>query len=69
MRLSVVRIGNSTWIRIPKSLLDRCHITGTVDLKVEGDRIVLAPVKSQPRQGWAAAAERMHEAGDDMLVE
>jgi len=68
MRLNVVRIGNSKGIRIPKPLLDQCHITGTVDLKIEGQRIVLTPVKSQPRQGWAAAAERMHEAGDDELM-
>ncbi len=68
MRLNVVRIGNSKGIRIPKPLLDQCHITGTVDLKIEGERIVLSPVKSQPRQGWTAAAERMHEAGDDALM-
>ena len=68
MRLSVVRIGNSKGIRIPKPLLDQCHISGAVDLKVEGKRIVLTPVKSKPRQGWAAAAELMHQAGDDELL-
>jgi len=68
MKLSVVRIGNSKGIRIPKPVLDQCHITEAVDLKIEGKRIVLTPAKSTPRQGWAAAAERMHEAGDDELL-
>jgi antitoxin MazE len=68
MKLSVVRIGNSKGIRIPKPLLDQCQITEAVDLKIEGKRIVLTPVKSKPRQGWAAEAVRMHEAGDDALL-
>jgi antitoxin MazE len=68
MKLSVVRIGNSRGIRIPKPLLDQCHITEAVELKIEGKRIVLTPLKSKPRQGWAAAADRMHEAGDDELL-
>jgi antitoxin MazE len=68
MKLSVVRIGNSRGIRIPKPLLDQCHITEAVDLKIEGRRIVLTPVQSKPRQGWAAAADRMHEVGDDELL-
>ena len=68
MKLSVVRIGNSKGIRIPKPVLDQCGVTDTVDVKIEGNRIVLTPVPSKPRQGWAAAAKRMHEAGDDELL-
>ena len=68
MKLSVVRIGNSRGIRIPKPLLDQCRVTQAVDLKIEGKRVVLTPVKSKPRQGWAAEADRMHEAGDDGLL-
>jgi antitoxin MazE len=68
MKLSVVRIGNSRGIRIPKPLLDQCHITEAVDLKIEGKRLVLTPVHSKPRQGWAAEAVRMHAAGDDALL-
>jgi antitoxin MazE len=29
---------------------------------------VLAPVKQHPRAGWADAAKRIAEAGDDSLV-
>lgn len=68
MKVSVVRIGNSKGIRIPKPILDQCDIAEAVNLKVDGKRIVLTPAKSKPRRGWAASAERMHEAGDDALL-
>jgi antitoxin MazE len=68
MKVSVVQIGNSKGIRIPKPLLKQCEITATVDLRLEGNKIVLAPVKARPRQGWARAAKQMHEAGDDQLL-
>jgi antitoxin MazE len=68
MKVSVVRIGNSKGIRIPKPILDQCEITEAVELTVDGDHIVLAPVKSKPRQGWAAAAAHMREVDDDRLL-
>jgi antitoxin MazE len=68
MKVSIVRIGNSKGIRIPKPVLDQCDITEAVDLQVDGKRIVLAPARSKPRQGWATAARRMHQADDDQLL-
>lgn len=68
MKVSIVRIGNSKGIRIPKPLLDQCNIAKAVDLKLDGKRIVLTPIRLKPRQGWAAAAERMRQAGDDELL-
>ena len=68
MMVHVIQIGNSRGIRIPKPVLEQCEIVGKVDLKVEGNRIVLTPVKSRPRQGWEADAQRMHENGDDELL-
>ena len=68
MTLNVVRIGNSRGIRIPKPLLDQCQITDAVSVTVEGKCMVLTPAKAKPRQGWAAAAQQMHAAGDDQLL-
>ena len=68
MKVSVVPIGNSKGIRIPKPLLQQCDIGQTVDLKLEGKRIVLTAIKAGPRQGWAAAAQRMHREGEDALL-
>lgn len=68
MNIKVVRIGNSRGIRIPRKILDQCHIENQVDLVVKGKRIVLTPVKKGPRQGWEEFARRMHESADDTLL-
>ncbi|NCO43452.1 MAG: AbrB/MazE/SpoVT family DNA-binding domain-containing protein [Armatimonadetes bacterium CG_4_10_14_3_um_filter_66_18] len=68
MHVSLVQIGNSRGIRIPKRILDQCEITDAVDLAVKGRKIVLEPLTRKPRDGWAAAATRMHELGDDELM-
>jgi antitoxin MazE len=68
VKISVVRIGNSRGIRLPKPVLDQCAILDAVDLAVEGRRIILTPIRSKPRQGWREAAERMHQTGGDELL-
>ncbi|MBI2923920.1 MAG: AbrB/MazE/SpoVT family DNA-binding domain-containing protein [Planctomycetes bacterium] len=68
MRVNVVRIGNSRGIRLPKAILNQCEISDALDLRVDGRRIVLVPLKSAPRAGWASAARRMSAAGDDALL-
>jgi len=70
MRAAVRKMGNSSGVIIPKPLLGQVGLqTGDdVELTLEGGKIVLAPVKSYPRQGWAEAAQGLAEAGDDALV-
>jgi antitoxin MazE len=68
MKASVVRIGNSRGIRIPKTVLDECGIAEEVDLKVEKRRIILEPVKARPRSGWAESFREMRVKGDDRLL-
>lgn len=68
MKVKVVSIGNSRGIRIPKPMLEQCSIKDAVELRSDGKRIVLTPVKSKPRQGWAAAAAEAHKAGEDKLL-
>ena len=65
MKISVIRIGNSKGIRIPRAVLKECHITEALDLKVEGRRLILTPAGGGVRRGWREAAERMAAAGDD----
>lgn len=64
MRVSIVRIGNSRGLRIPKAILDQCGIGDAVDLTVEDDRLVLRPLV-RTRAGWAEAAAAMAAQGDD----
>jgi antitoxin MazE len=64
MELTVVKIGNSRGLRIPKSLLERCHIEDKVEVEVSGRSLLIRP-KERPRQGWAQAAATMHRLRED----
>ena len=68
MKTNVVRIGNSRGIRIPKTLLERCRLQDEVELEVQNDHLVIRPVV-KPRSGWEDAFRRMHERGDDALLD
>ena len=68
MNINVVRIGNSRGIRLPRKILDRCHIEDKVDLDVRGEKIVLTPIRRKPRDGWEEFARKMHDADDDDLL-
>jgi antitoxin MazE len=68
MKAKIIRIGNSQGIRIPKPLLEQTGLSEDVELVVRADEIVIRSAKA-PRADWAAAFERMAEAGDDELLE
>jgi len=68
MKVTLVPIGNSKGIRIPKAILEQCHFTKEVDLLVQGDTIILKFIKREARQGWDEAFKAMHHNGDDRLL-
>jgi antitoxin MazE len=68
MLISVVQIGNSKGIRLPKSVLEQCRIGDQMDLEVSGNTIILTPVTRKPRAGWAERFSDMAEAGEDRLL-
>ena len=70
MRSPVRKMGNSSGVIIPKPILVQLGVEAgdDLDLSLDDGRIVLAPVKSHPRAGWAEAAKRLAESGDDALV-
>lgn len=65
MIVSVVQIGNSRGIRLPKAILDQLEISDKVELEVENRQIVLKPVAKHPREGWDSAFQKMNARGDD----
>jgi antitoxin MazE len=68
MKASIVRIGNSQGVRIPKALLEEAGLSGEVELRLEGRRILIEPVED-PRAGWEEAAARISaEGGDELLL-
>ena len=70
MRASLRKMGNSSGVIIPKPILAQIGVAAgdDLDLSLEAGRLVLAPPKRHPRAGWADAAERIAEAGDDALA-
>jgi antitoxin MazE len=68
MKASVVRIGNSRGIRIPKTVLEQCGLGSVVELEVRrGELIVRSAAK--PRSGWEEAFRQMAQRGDDVLLD
>lgn len=68
MKAHIVRIGNSRGIRLPKVLLEEAQLSDEVELQAEPGRIVIRKA-TRPRAGWAAAARRMRERGEDQLLD
>ena len=68
MRTRIVRIGNSRGVRIPKPLLEEAGLEDQVELTLGPNGILISPA-GNPRTDWAAAAELVHERGEDGLLD
>jgi antitoxin MazE len=58
MKISLVKIGNSQGIRIPKTLIEQCGFGDEIELEVKGDALVLRPAQPS-RQGWDEAFAKL----------
>jgi len=68
MLVSLVQVGNSKGIRLPKSILDQCQIEDKLEMEVTNNEIILKPIKNKPRARWAEKFKAMKEKGDDKLL-
>lgn len=68
MKARVVRIGNSKGIRIPKAVIEQCHLHGVVELEIQQGQLVIRSA-AKVRAGWDQAFEQMHRQGDDQLLD
>lgn len=70
MHVSIRQIGNSQGIVIPKPVLKQLGLSSDAgaEMIVEGDSLLLRRPAGSARIGWAQAARRIAEAGDDALV-
>lgn len=59
MLVSVVQIGNSRGIRLPKNVLSRLDIKDKVEMVIHEDELVIKSVNPTPRQGWNEAFEKI----------
>ncbi len=58
------KIGNSTGVLIPKTMLVTCGITDEVEMEVLGDSIMLRSTKKKARDGWDEAFKQAIANGD-----
>jgi antitoxin MazE len=68
IRSKLVKIGNSRGIRIPRTLLEQAGLADEVEMKVEGDRLIIHAAH-HPRQDWEVRFAAMAERGDDRLMD
>lgn len=66
--VTIRAIGNSQGIVIPKPLLAQIGLEGEADMTIERDALVLRRPTKPARAGWAAAARKIAELGEDALV-
>ena len=43
MKTNIVRIGNSKGIRLPKFVLEQCHLKDAVEIEVKGNVLTVRP--------------------------
>ena len=68
MKTTLIPIGNSRGVRIPKPFIEQCGLGEAVEMDVQ-DCMILIHSPRRPRTGWGTAFERMAQQGDDKLLD
>ncbi len=68
MKTTLIPIGNSRGVRIPKPFIEQCGLAEQVEMDVQ-DCMIVIHAPRQPRAGWGGAFARMARAGDDKLLD
>lgn len=68
MKASIIKIGNSQGVRIPKPILDQCGFTKEVELEVVNQELIIKAIKT-PRKNWETEFKKMSINQDDKLDE
>ena len=68
MKTTLVPIGNSRGVRIPKPFIEQCGLAGEIEMDVRDQAIVIHAPR-QPRAGWGKAFKQMARLGDDALLD
>ena len=68
MTASVVQIGNSRGIRLPKNILRELNIRDEVEMTVHNDSLMIKNVEKKPREGWDEAFSQMSLSKEDVLL-
>lgn len=68
MKASIVKIGNSRNIQIPKRIYDQCGFENEVYMEVHEHELIIRSTHA-PREGWSDAYKAMAQNGDDILLD
>jgi antitoxin MazE len=66
MLVSLIKVGNSKGIRLPKAVIEQAGLKDEIDMEIKDGKIILSSARPA-RTGWAAAAKACHDAGQDDL--
>ncbi len=65
MHVTIRPFGNSKGVIIPKPLLAQVGLQDEAEIEVQDGALILRPLKTPSRQGWAQAAQAIAAAGED----
>ena len=68
MKASLVQIGNSRGVRIPKAFLEQAGLRDEIEIEVRGSQVVIRPA-NHPRAGWDESFATMAMRRDDELLD
>ena len=68
MKASIIKIGNSHGIRIPKPIIAQCGFEKEVEFSVQNNALIIKSLKHS-RKDWDAAFKTMAANGDDQLLD
>lgn len=68
MKTTLIPIGNSRGVRIPKPLIEQCGLTEKVEMDVR-DHMIFIYSPRRTRSGWGKAFQQMSRLGDDKLLD
>jgi antitoxin MazE len=68
MLVSVIPIGNSKGIRIPKNILTELKIENEAEMNIANDEIIIRHIEKNPREGWEEAFKKMHHTEEDQSL-
>ena len=68
MVASVIQIGNSRGIRLPKRIFNELKIKDEVELIINKDKLIIKGVKKRPRQGWNESFAKSHTDKTEKLL-
>jgi antitoxin MazE len=68
MEANLINVGNSKGIIIPSKFLKLLGISGSVEIVIVDNNMVVSAISNAPRKGWEDSFKLMRKNGDDTLL-